>query len=260
MKTPVALLFALAVLSGGVVSCVQNEGSAPSAPAVARTPVTPLDDAPFVIPSSAKKQVHYFPEGSPTRAIQDLDDMLDSFIIDPRTSEDRQYNERLKHTVIHGTFDVRELPRLALAEHWKDRTPQEQDYFVDLLTRLLERKAIFSKEQCQKKRRTKTVYQVTYTGHKFIVADESQALATSDVMIPSQALKIGLNYKLKKTPAGWKIYDVIVDGASLLDNYKYQFDKIIQEEGYPQLLRRMESKLKDLQARDTEKAAQVEVL
>lgn len=264
MKTPVAFLFALMAIFGGVASCFKKEappaGSVAEkpttpAPAAALTPVIPLEDrTPFVIPPSAKKQIKYFPEGSPTRAIQDLDDMLDSYIIDPKTSEDRQYNERLKRTVIHGTFDVHELSQAALAEHWKDRTPKEQDYFVDLITRLLERKAIYSKEQCQKKKKTRTVYQVTYTGHKFIAADESKALTLSNVHIPSQALTIDLKYKLKKTPAGWMIYDVIVDGASLLDNYKYQFDKIIDEKGYPNLIHRMESKLKNLQAKNTKEA------
>ena len=68
------------------------------------------------------------------------------------------------------------------------------------------------------------------------------------VHIPSEALKIELNYKLKKIDGGWKIYDVVVDGASLLDNYKYQFDKIIAKDGYSTLIHRMESKLKDLEA------------
>jgi len=98
---------------------------------------------------------------------------------------------------------------------------------------------------------------VAYVGHKFIGSGEANALAISNVSIPSQSLKIDLNYKLKKVDkpsvgGGWMIYDVIVDGASLLDNYKYQFDKIIEKEGYPNLVHRMESKLKNLQSNDTE--------
>ena len=45
------------------------------------------------------------------------------------------------------------------------------------------------------------------------------------------------------------IFDIIVDGASLLDNYRYQFDRIIGKEGYPNLVRRMETKLKDLESK-----------
>ena len=182
--------------------------------------------------------------------------MLDSYVLDPKTPEDKQYNADLKKTVLHGTFDLRELCHLALDKHWGDRTPQEQDGFVDLMTRLLEKKAIFSKEQGQKKRKSKTVYQVTYEGHKFLNPDQSNSMAMSMVHIPSESMKIELNYKLKKANGqnlaggAWMIFDVIVDGASLLDNYKYQFDKIIAKEGYPNLIHRMESKLKELQEKD----------
>lgn len=275
MKKMLPAVLALAVLA----SCAKKEGEAPakapqapaatSSPKVSEAPATvPAAPAsqvpapsqasastaqtPFVIPQAAKKQAKYFPEGTPSRAIQDLDDMLDSYVIDPQTPEQKQYNEDLKTAVIKGTFDVRELCRLALDKHWAERTPQEQDSFVDLMIRLLEKKAIFSKEQGQKKaekKKSKTVYQVTYEGDKPLTAGQT-ALALSLVHIPSENLKIELNYKLKKEGNAWKIYDVVVDGASLLDNYKYQFDKIIAKEGYPNLIHRMESKLQELQQKD----------
>lgn len=225
----------------------------PSGPAAAPAPAAPaVEEKPFVIPPAAKKQAKYFPEGTPSRAIQDLDDMLDSYVLDPQTPEQRQYNEDLKRTVIKGTFDIRELCRLALDKHWNDRTPPEQNSFVDLMIRLLEKKAIFSKEQGQKKsKKSKNVYSVTYEGHKFTNPDQSNSLAMSLVHIPSESLKIELNYKLKNDGGSWKIYDVVVDGASLLDNYKYQFDKIIAKEGYANLVHRMESKLKELQEKDS---------
>lgn len=266
MKKTAVLLMAFLLISAcgkkGSVSEKPERSAETQPPTVGSLP--PEDNSPFVIPPSAKKQAKYYPEGTPTRAIQDLDDLLDSYNVNPKTPEEKQYNERLKRMVIHGTFDVRELCRLALDKHWSERTPQEQDYFVDLMTRLLEKKAIFSKEQGEKKKKTKVVYQVNYAGHKFLNTDQSNALAMSSVSIPSQSMKIDLNYKLKKMGkpsvgpgvasggGGWNIYDVIVDGASLLDNYKYQFDKIIAKEGYPNLIHRMESKLKDLQSKDAE--------
>lgn len=227
------------------------EAAAPVAEAPKTEAVPAAESKPFVIPPAAKKQAKYFPEGTPSRAIQDLDDMLDSYVLDAQTPEQKQYNEDLKRAVIKGTFDIRELCRLALDKHWGDRSAQEQDAFVDLMIRLLEKKAIFSKEQGQKKaekKKSKTVYQVTYEGDKSLT--EQTSLAKSLVHIPSEALKIELNYKLKKDSGGWKIFDVVVDGASLLDNYKYQFDKIIAKEGYPNLVHRMESKLKELQEKD----------
>jgi phospholipid transport system substrate-binding protein len=232
----------------------ETPAAVPAAPAPAPAPQAPSPESkPFVIPPAAKKQAKYFPEGTPSRAIQDLDDMLDSYIINPQTPEQRQYNQDLKGAVIKGTFDIRELCRLALDKHWGERSASEQDAFVDLMIRLLEKKAIFSKEQGQRsaeKKKTKTVYQVTYEGDKLLNPEQTNALAMSLVHIPSESMKIGLNYKLKKEGTAWKIYDVIVDDASLLDNYKYQFDKIISKEGYPNLVHRMESKLQELQEKD----------
>ena len=54
----------------------------------------------------------------------------------------------------------------------------------------------------------------------------------------------------------WRIYDVIVDDASLLDNYRYQFDAIIRKGGYADLIRRMESKLKSLHDQESEEQRQ----
>jgi phospholipid transport system substrate-binding protein len=259
-KSKVALLFVILVLAAACGGKAPDAPSAPAAPAAqpsapAAAPESPPSPAveakPFVIPPAAKKQAKYFPEGSPSRAIQDLDDMLDSYVLDPQTAEQRQYNEDLKRAVIKGTFDIRELCRLALDKHWGERSAQEQDAFVDLMIRLLEKKAIFSKEQGQKKaKKSKNVYSVTYEGDKSLNPEKSISMAMSLVHIPSESLKIELNYKLKKDGGAWKIFDVVVDGASLLDNYKYQFDKIISKEGYPNLVHRMESKLKELQEKD----------
>ncbi|MBI4125954.1 MAG: hypothetical protein HY465_00515, partial [Deltaproteobacteria bacterium] len=73
-------------------------------------------------PAWAKKA----PDGSPTRAIQELDDTISKFRTGKKLSaEDEKFNRDLKHTIIHGTFDVRELCRLALSSHWDQRNDAE---------------------------------------------------------------------------------------------------------------------------------------
>ncbi len=251
----------LAVLGCGSSGVKKEETSPTSAPSVSAPSTAPATDvAPvettsnneaFVIPASAKKQAKYFPEGSPTRAIQDLDDMLDSYITNPQTDADREYNEKLKRAVLKGAFDIRELSRLALDKHWAERTPQEQDYFVNLMIRLLERKAIFSKEQGQNKtaetKKNDSVYKVNYDGHQMTSPDQTLALIKTTVNVPSQKLKIALQYRARKAGEKWNVYDVIVDEASLLENYKYQFDKIIAKEGYAGLVKRMEDRMSALE-------------
>ncbi|HPQ81212.1 MAG TPA: ABC transporter substrate-binding protein [bacterium] len=194
----------------------------------------------------------YYPEGTPTRAIQALDDMLDDFITKPKgqnlTPQEESHNRELKKKILHGTFDIRELARLSLAKHWNARTEAERSRFVGLLTDLLEEKALFSKEQSASKSKSGGKYFVVYRGEKFDNPNKSRAFVRTKVVIPSENIDISLNYRVKKASGEWKIFDIVVDEASLVENYKFQFDSIIKKHGYPDLVRRMQSKLSDIRA------------
>jgi phospholipid transport system substrate-binding protein len=197
--------------------------------------------------ASPDVEAKLYPPGTPARAIQDLDQTLDGYKVLPKTPEDIKFNDVLKKKVLHGTFDVKRLCRLALADHWSEIGSSKQEKFVDVMTQLLEKKAIFSREQGGKKSKGKTPYRVVNKGHSYKNAAKDKALVMSYVHIPTESLKIELNYKMVKEADGqWKIYDVIVDDASLLDNYRYQFNSIIRKDGFDDLLRRMEVKLKEL--------------
>lgn len=186
-------------------------------------------------------------KSTPTKAIQELDGMLDDFNIGSNlTAQQENENRELKRKIIHGTFDIRELSRLALAKHWTEITAAEQDNFVKLLTDLLEEKALFSKEQIAAKSRTAKKYRIVYRGDKFLDKEQKVAFTRTRVFIPSENIDIALNYKLKRQNGEWKIFDVIVDEASLVDNYRYQFDSIIKKSGYQDLVRRMTEKLDEI--------------
>lgn len=200
--------------------------------------------------TTAKEAVTASARGTPTKAIQELDDMLDDFHIGTKlTEQQEEENRALKKKIIHGTFDLHELSKLALAKHWNEITPEEQDRFVKLLTDLLEEKALFSKEQVAAKSKSEKKYRVIYRGDKFLDPKQTIALTRTKVIVPSENIDITLNYKLKRQDGNWKIYDVIVDEASLVDNYRYQFDSIIKKHGYQDLVRRMSEKLEEIKSK-----------
>lgn len=189
------------------------------------------------------------PAGSPTGAIQDLENSIATFRTGEKLSEaDRRYNRDLKKKIVHGTFDIRELARLAMGPHWKGRTKEEQDHLVDLMLGLIEERALLSKEHSASKDGKRNKYSILYKGEKSLNMEKTRALVKTVVRIPSEKIDVVLSYKLKRGEKEWKIYDLIVDGASLVDNYRYQFNSIITDHGYPDLVKRIEKKLNEIQA------------
>ncbi len=182
--------------------------------------------------------------GTPTRAIQDLETKMDSYKTgDNLTAEEKAKNVQIKKEVITGTFDIRELSKLSLDKHWATLSAAQQNNFVSIMTQLLETKAILSKEQGKTKGKKFTI---RYTGDTFLDAAKTKAKTKTSIFVPKENLNLSLDYKLMKAGKEWKIFDVIVDDASLVENYKYQFNSIIVKHGYNELITRMNKKLKDM--------------
>jgi len=184
--------------------------------------------------------------GGPTTAIMTLEKQLDSYKVgETLTPKEETHNRTLKEEIIRGTFDIGELSKEAMGKHWAELSEAQQTEFVELMTQLLLNKAIFSKEQSQTRNKP---YTVQYIKETFL--DDSKMLARvyTIVTVPQEKVSLNLSYKLTYTGTLWKIYDVIVDDASLVKNYEYQFHAIITKFGYPELLRRMQVKLAEIEA------------
>lgn len=188
---------------------------------------------------------------TPVQAIQELDSLAQSYRVGKNlTPADEAFNRNLKTRILRGTFDLHELAKLSLAEYWNKLSLVEQQRFVELLTNLLEERSIFAKERAAEKGEGKG-YLITYHGQTFLNKIKNNALAKSTIRLPKRGLKFSINYKLKATQEGWKIYDVIMDEASLVSNYRFSFGKIIKDHGYPELVRRMENKLSEFRAKQS---------
>ena len=177
----------------------------------------------------------------PMQSIKDLDQMIESYHLGQNLSSDQiMDNKLLKQRIIRGTFDITELCRLSLGKHWGKLDSAQQKHFVELMTKLLETKAIFSKEQLKG---TNKYYTIKYKKEVFDNKDKTKATIYTDMRVPKEKMTLNITYKMLLSPYGWNIFDVIVDDASLLTNYKFQFDRIILKNGFTDLLARMEKKL-----------------
>ncbi len=184
--------------------------------------------------------------GAPTREIQSIEKKMDAYNTGSSISaEQAAKNSQIKRDILRGTFDLYELCRLALDKTWSTLPETERANFVALMTDLLETKAIFSKEQTKTKNKS---YTVQYLGDQFLDGS-SKAITKTKVIVPKENARVDIEYKLRKSGIDWKIYDVIVDNASLVENYRFQFSSIINKSGYPELVRRMRVKLQELKSK-----------
>lgn len=182
---------------------------------------------------------------NPLDSIKELDKKIEAYKTGSNlTPEETEANHRLKQEIIRGTFNIYELCRLALDVHWQTMTPAERKNFVDLMTNLLEKKAVFSKEQVKGDEKP---YRISYGQEKFLDPEKKRAMVVTRLDIPSEKIDLDINYELELAPSGWRIYDVIVDDASLVENYKFQFDTIISKHSLAELESRMRKKLEEME-------------
>ncbi len=133
--------------------------------------------------------------------------------------------------VAEKIFDYPDTARRALGPHWNARTPEEQKEFVALFGDLLDR-AYWSKvEQYQGEK-------VRYTNE---ILNGDQATVKTTLVTP-RGTSIPVDYRMHLTNGRWLIYDVTIEGVSLVSSYRTQFNRIVQTESYPALMQKLRAK------------------
>jgi phospholipid transport system substrate-binding protein len=129
-------------------------------------------------------------------------------------------------------FDFTEMTKRVLGPHWQPRTPAEREEIVALFANLMERAYIAKIE--------------LYSGERITYAGESVDgdVATVRTRIQTrQGTEVPVEYRMVRRPERWLVYDVTIEGVSLVANYRGQFNKILQASSYAELVRRLRAKL-----------------
>jgi phospholipid transport system substrate-binding protein len=134
-------------------------------------------------------------------------------------------------------FDYREMAKRSLGPTWRNLSGSQQDEFVRLFAELLE--ASYS----DKIEKYASRVRIDYTGQSL---DGEYAEVRTVVVRPND--KIPLSYRLLNESGTWMVYDVTIEGVSLVSNYRSQFSRIIHESSYAELVRRLRNKVQELQA------------
>lgn len=136
--------------------------------------------------------------------------------------------------IVDDYFDFEEMGKRALGRPWKDQSPAKQKAFVALFKKLLFNTYVDRVE--------------TYTGaNEQVVYDEEKlegdyALVTTRIT-GYKNKDVHVDYRLRLQGGEWKVYDVIVEGISLVNNYRQQFNSILSNESFDSLLHLLEEKV-----------------
>lgn len=134
-------------------------------------------------------------------------------------------------------FDYDEMAKRSLGKHWNPRTPDEKKEFTELFATLLENSYASKIE--------------SYNNEKIVYIKNTVDGDYSEVkskVVTAKRDEFTLDYRLINQNGKWMVYDVVIEGVSLVSNYRSQFNRIITANGYPALVKKLQNKSNELKA------------
>jgi phospholipid transport system substrate-binding protein len=178
--------------------------------------------------------------GAPSDQLKTQIDRVLKVLDDPELKKEGKAKDRRAavRRIANDIFDFGETARRSLGRHWQNRTPAEREEFVQLFSDLLERSYISKVELYGGEK-------IHYLGDS-VEPDQSQARVHTK-LITKNGSDIPIEYRMhRKGGDRWLVYDVIIEGVSLVANYRTQFNKIIQTSSYQELVKKMKTKQEEL--------------
>lgn len=171
--------------------------------------------------------------GEPTDLIRHSTDRILQVLKDPKLKEKSKTAERrrLLRMIADERFDWEEMARRSLALHWAERTPEERKEFVSVFSDLLERSYMGKIEAYRNEK-------ILYKGERI----EGDYAIVDTIIVTERDVEVPISYRMRKKGDRWLIYDVSIEGVSLVNNYRNQFSKILSSSSYSELIRRMKLK------------------
>jgi phospholipid transport system substrate-binding protein len=138
--------------------------------------------------------------------------------------------------IVDEYFDFGEMAKRSLGRPWKEQSPENQQEFVELFKQLLFNNYAGRVE--------------TYTGTDERVVYDEQKIEGEYALVKTRVLdykntNIQIDYRLKMINGQWKVYDVVVEGVSLVDNYRGQFNSILASKPFDSLLSQLRGKVSE---------------
>ena len=172
--------------------------------------------------------------GVPTDGIKKTTDRILAIVSDSalKGPENEKKRGQLIRKAVDERFDWEAMTKRSLARHWRKRTEAEKKEFISLFGKLLERTYLDKVG--------------SYSGEKVIYVGEAidgrYGTVTAKILTHSQT-EVEVRYRLKERNGDWQVYDISVEGVSLVNNYRKQFNSIILRSSYDELVQKLRKKV-----------------
>lgn len=172
--------------------------------------------------------------GDPMETIKKTTDKIVGIVSSPELKgpEKQKEREKLIRAAVDEIFDREEMSRRTLAIHWRGRTAAEREEFMKLFENLLEQTYIDRVEAYSGEK-------VNYEGERI---QGNYALVRVKIMTKEGA-DIPVAYRMIKKNNDWFVYDVSIQGVSLINNYRTQFNSIIERSSFKELIKKLRAKV-----------------
>ena len=176
--------------------------------------------------------------GVPSDQLRSQIDRVLKTLDDPELKKEGKERDRRAavRKIANDIFDFGETARRSLGRHWQPRTAAERDEFVQLFADLLERSYISKVELYGGEK-------IQYLGDTI----EGEQARVQTKLVTKGGSDIPIEYRMHRKGDRWLVYDVIIEGVSLIANYRTQFNKIIQTASYQELVKKMKAKQDETQ-------------
>jgi phospholipid transport system substrate-binding protein len=168
--------------------------------------------------------------GLPTEQIKTTVDRALGVLKDPKLKPAARLKDRREQLkqILFTRFDFTEMAKRSLGANWRRRTAQEQEEFVRLFTDVIERAYAGIIE--------------SYTDEKIVYVNERVDGTYADIgskILTGKGEEFSIQYKAHLVGNEWKVYDVVAENVSLVNNYRSQFNRVIANGSYEELVRRL---------------------
>ena len=173
-----------------------------------------------------------YAESRPLKDLQIHIASVQQILTDPKLADARHRLERrhLALAILDQVFDFREMSRRSLganARKYSDRLEEFTALFVSLLEQ-----AYMNKLEVNGDAKIEYVKEVV----------DGQAAEVDTKTKLKDGSEYSVNYKLNSGVTGWRVYDVVVEGVSIVNNYRAQFDRFLSKKSFDELLQTLREK------------------